>query len=317
MEIKKVNVFLPIFIISYMALVMISFTLLNSVVPGYPEWVDYVLSEAVILFLVLIYIALMRINIFKQMPIRRLKPGDVGLSILTGYLLIPAVIFINAVSMLFSNNYLQESSETLFNMPFFEQILLMAVIPSLVEEFVFRGLYFTTYRRNGLIGAAVMSGLVFGMFHLNINQFCYAFVMGIVMSVMVEATGSLWSSVCAHFAVNTYSVLMVKLYKLLGIYDKLMNAQEQSAETVEEIPVIGQIIAYVVQISSMAIMAVAFLLLAWLCIKKMAKRNGRLQPFMMYLRQPMPKGNWKSFITIPAVATFVMAMVYMIMIEIF
>ena len=55
-----------------------------------------------------------------------------------------------------------------------------------------------------MTGAALMSGLLFGCFHLNINQALYAFVMGIVFAYMVEATGSLWSSVIAHFAVNTY-----------------------------------------------------------------------------------------------------------------
>ena len=31
-----------------------------------------------------------------------------------------------------------------------------------------------------------MSGLVFGLFHLNINQFCYAFVIGVVFAFSVE-----------------------------------------------------------------------------------------------------------------------------------
>ena len=56
-----------------------------------------------------------------------------------------------------------------------------------------------------------MSGLVFGLFHLNINQFCYAFVIGVVFAFLVEATGSIWSSVLAHFAINTYSIKIIQL----------------------------------------------------------------------------------------------------------
>ena len=69
-----------------------------------------------------------------------------------------------------------------------------------------------------MTGAALMSGLLFGCFHLNINQALYAFVMGIVFAYMVEATGSLWSSVIAHFAVNTYSIGIVQLLKMAGMY---------------------------------------------------------------------------------------------------
>lgn len=315
MEIKKINRFLPVLLIMYVVLGNVLYYVIHSSGLNVPEWVDYVLSEAVNLIVVLIFLAIMRINIFKSMPFRKLKPGDVGLSILTGYLLIPVVTFLNTVSMLFFRNHMQESSQSLFEMPFIEQLILVAVIPALVEEFIFRGLFFTTYRKNGLIGAAAMSGLVFGLFHLNINQFCYAVVLGFVFSVMVEATGSLWSSVCAHFAVNTYSITMIMMLKLTGMYDKIMGMQEESAASASEIPVVAQIVSVVIQIGTLAFMAIAFMLLAWLCIRKMAKRNGRLEPFMMYLKQRMPKGSWKSFISIPAVATIVMCIVFMIYIE--
>ena len=96
------------------------------------------------------------------------------------------------------------------------QVILLAVIPPLVEELIFRGIFFGSYRKAGMTGAALMSGLLFGCFHLNINQALYAFVMGIVFAYMVEATGSLWSSVIAHFAVNTYSIGIVQILKMAG-----------------------------------------------------------------------------------------------------
>lgn len=100
--------------------------------------------------------------------------------------------------MLFSTNYLEEGTTTLLTYPFAMQVILLAVIPPLVEELIFRGIFFGSYRKAGMTGAALMSGLLFGCFHLNINQALYAFVMGIVFAYMVEATGSLWSSVIAH-----------------------------------------------------------------------------------------------------------------------
>ena len=131
--------------------------------------------------------------------------------------------------MLFSKNYLEAASQTLLTYPFVVQIILMAVIPALVEEFIFRGLFYGTYRKCGVLKGALMSGLVFGLFHLNINQFCYAFVIGVVFAFMVEATGSIWSSVLAHFAINTYSITIIQLLKITGTYDTM---QEAAGETV-------------------------------------------------------------------------------------
>lgn len=46
---------------------------------------------------------------------------------------------------------------------------------------------------------------------------------------MVEATGSIWSSVLAHFAINTYSITIIQLLKITGTYDTM---QEAAGETV-------------------------------------------------------------------------------------
>ena len=91
------------------------------------------------------------------------------------------------------------SVQELIAYPFVVQLLIIAVLPACVEEFVFRGLIYHSYRKNGILGAAVLSGLVFGLMHLNINQLSYAAVMGIIFALLVEATGSMYSSMLAHY----------------------------------------------------------------------------------------------------------------------
>ena len=160
--------------------------------------------------------------------------------------------------MLFSTNYLEEGTTTLLTYPFAMQVILLAVIPPLVEELIFRGIFFGSYRKAGMTGAALMSGLLFGCFHLNINQALYAFVIGIVFAYMVEATGSLWSSVIAHFAVNTYSIGIVQILKMAGIYaqDGSVSETFENAESVA-----GQSTAItVVQIAMIAVIAAVFML---------------------------------------------------------
>lgn len=316
MEVKKVNWFLPVFIIAYMALsfaVMygIAFALMVFGVKV-PDWCLYVLSEAIVLIIVLIYMAIMRVNIKNDMMYHKISLKDAFVSLLTGYLMLPMVLFINNISMLFSNNYLDQSSQGLLAYPYIVQVILMAVIPPLVEEFAFRGLFYGTYRKNGILKAALMSGLIFGMFHLNINQFCYAFVIGIVFAFMVEATGSIWSSVIAHFAINTYSITVVQIFKLAGMYDTIISASE--SEQVVQVSVLGQIIQYAIMFG----IAVGFMSLVYLCIKKMAQRNNRWE----YIRQDvknfrLKSDDGRSVCTLPAIVTIAACFVYMICMEIF
>ena len=215
MEVRKVNVFFPIFIVGYIALSILAGSvmavLVNMGIPM-PDWIQYVISEGIILVIAIIYMVVNRIDPMKDIPYKRIGFVDGILSLAAGYCMIPMVLFLNSITMLFSTNYLEEGTTTLLTYPFFMQVILLAVIPPLVEELVFRGIFFGSYRKAGMSGAAIMSGLIFGCFHLNINQGLYAFAIGIVFAYMVEATGSLWSSVIAHFAINTVQGFFSSVY---------------------------------------------------------------------------------------------------------
>ncbi|MGN0327894.1 MAG: lysostaphin resistance A-like protein [Lachnospira sp.] len=318
MEIKKINIFFPVLIIGYIALSMAAGFVMGmcEVATGKstPLWITYVLGELILLVIALIYMAVVRMNPVKDIPFKKMGLKNALQSVLTGYLMIPMVLFLSNLSMLFSTNYLQESTQSITSYPFLVQVILMAVIPPLVEEVVFRGVFFGTYKKAGLLGGAVMSGLVFGCIHLNINQFVYAFTIGVMFAVMVEATGSIWSSVLAHFAVNTYSIGILKILELTGLSDKIYEAQEMSASV--EMSMETMVITTIVQMFSLAVMAAGFMALAFISIKSMAKRSGRLEYLRAALKYRNPKGNGVHFVTLPALIAFILCAAYMIAIEI-
>ena len=235
------------------------------------------------------------------------------MSLLTGYLLIPMTLFLNSLTMLFSKNYLNTSVQGMMEYPYIVQIILVAVIPPLVEEFVFRGMFYGTYRKCGILKAALVSGVVFGIFHMNINQF--------VLAYMVEATGSIWASVCAHFAVNTYSITVVQILKLCKMYDGVIN---NTAVQSTDIPMTSMLL----NLAMMFVIAAIFMLLAILCIKNMAKRNGTLDSIKASFKpgcktdkdereNSQSDGNAeKRIITVPLIATIAACIVYMVMMEI-
>ena len=275
-----------------------------------PLWGSYLISQAIVLLPALVYVAVHKINIIACMPYRKLRISDGLLSLLIGYTLIPLMLFINSVSGLFSTNYVQGSVQELVAYPFWLQLLIIAVLPACVEEFVFRGLIYHSYRKNGILGAAVLSGLVFGLMHLNINQLSYAAVMGIIFALLVEATGSMYSSMLAHFAANSYSVILMQLVSMTSGGSELLEQSAQAAESsMNSVPVI------IAQLVMLGLVAAGFLGIAYLLFKKIAVRNGRWE----YLKEQLHKGfkpqNGERFIPPPLIATVAAALAYMLYIE--
>ena len=105
----------------------------------------------------------------------------------------------------------------------FLNILFVALLPAFVEEFVFRGVFYQTYRKSSMKAALVLSGLLFGCMHMNFNQFLYTFVFGMILVFMMEATGSIVTSMICHFLLNLNGVL------LSGLNGSIRNASVSDA----------------------------------------------------------------------------------------
>ena len=307
---KRINRFIPVLFISYILLSILAGAVIGVMDINMPLWGSYLLSQAIVLLPALIYVAIHKINIIACMPYRRLRISDGLLSLLFGYALVPTMLFVSNLTSLFSTNYVQDSVQELIAYPFVVQLLIIAVLPACVEEFVFRGLIYHSYRKNGILGAAVLSGLVFGLMHLNINQLSYALLMGIVFALLVEVTGSMYSSMLAHFAANSYSIIMMQLVSMTSGGSELLEQSAQAAESsMNSVPVI------IAQLVMLGLVAAGFLGIAYLLFKKIAVRNGRWE----YLKEQLHKGfkpqNGERFITPPLIATVAAALAYMLLIN--
>ena len=73
----------------------------------------------------------------------------------------------------------------------------------LAEEVFFRGFIFPgLIGRLGITGAAIVSSLVFAVFHLDPGVIVPIFVTGMLLAWLYHKTGSLWSSFAAHALQN-------------------------------------------------------------------------------------------------------------------
>lgn len=302
---KKINIFAPVLFGFYIIASVLFSRIIYSNRIALPLWLNLIISQCILLIPALIYVLVMKIDIIKCIPYRKIKLSDAVSSLLIGYCLVPLVLLINVISSVFATNYLNSSTTEISQYPFIIQLLLMAFLPTIAEEFVFRGLFYHSYRKNGILGAAILSGVIFGAIHLNINQFCYACVMGMVFALMVEITGSMFSSMLAHFAVNSYSIIMLKLVSMSGISVQTEQASQQMMSQYSSVIIL-------LQIATLAVTAIAFISIAYLLFMSMAKRNGRWDYFKLNMKKGLRPQNNEHFITIPLAATLLAAAAFMI-----
>lgn len=81
-------------------------------------------------------------------------------------------------------------------------LIYMVICAPIMEEYVFRKLIVDRTVRYGQGAAVLMSGLMFGLFHGNLNQFMYAFTLGAFLAFLYVKTGKLKITIALHMMFN-------------------------------------------------------------------------------------------------------------------
>ena len=181
-----------------------------------PVYASAMIGQLVILIPAFCYCKKRKIAIKEWIPYRKISFSTGILVVVTTFLMYPLMVVLNALTLLFTNSATAQMQMEMANLNILISTLLIAVIPACVEEFVFRGVLLQTYRKKRVFSAILLSAFLFGCMHMNLNQFVYAFVMGIYMAFLVEGTGSIISSMIAHFTLNFTGVALSALLKVMS-----------------------------------------------------------------------------------------------------
>jgi membrane protease YdiL (CAAX protease family) len=97
------------------------------------------------------------------------------------------------------------------NEMFLVPLLVIAVMPALCEEFLFRGVVLSHFQINmHPITAAVICGLLFALFHLAPAQIIPIIPIGIWLSYIAIRSGSIIPGIALHFLNNLIAILLIK-----------------------------------------------------------------------------------------------------------
>ena len=87
-------------------------------------------------------------------------------------------------------------------------LILVALLPAIAEEYVFRGCVARAFARKGYVFAVFMSALLFAIMHGSPLQLVHQFLIGAVCAVLFFATRSLWPPIILHFLNNAIALVL-------------------------------------------------------------------------------------------------------------
>ena len=95
--------------------------------------------------------------------------------------------------------------------PFWVLVLVMAVMPAVGEELMFRGFIFGTLKRRWrVLPAMLVTSAIFGIYHMSLSKFFTTALLGFMLVYVVEKTGSIFCSMLMHFCNNLVAVVVMK-----------------------------------------------------------------------------------------------------------
>ncbi len=145
---------------------------------------------------------------------------------------------------------------------------IVVIVAPLCEETLNRGVVLAGYRRLGFGKSIFYVGLLFGLFHLYPFRFAYTFLLGMVLAYLVLTTGSILSSISAHFGFNLLGGLSPWLLDWLNNFLKDSGRGLVEGESVLDFQA-------VVSTIPLSLFAAA---LFFLLIRAISRRSARRRP---------------------------------------
>jgi len=89
--------------------------------------------------------------------------------------------------------------------------ILIGVLPGICEEHLFRGFFMQGMRNSGKWTAIMLSGVIFGIYHMQLFNQPLLIMLGIVLAYMTWQSRSIWPAVLAHLLHNGLQILIPHL----------------------------------------------------------------------------------------------------------
>lgn len=221
-----------------------------------------IITEYLIILLpTVIYLKLRGYSLKKTLRLNKLSLKQIVMIPLIVVCSYPTVVFLNYIMITILSTFSeikqspvpipQNTSELLIS------LVVIALSAGICEEIMFRGFIMNSYEKFGKKKAITVSGVLFGLFHLNLQNLLGPMFLGILFGYIVYKTDSIYSSIIAHTTNNAIALFLGILVLRLNIDPEAVS---QSAQTIPQTFSLA-VGAILVGIFALAMGVFAFLLL--------------------------------------------------------
>lgn len=229
------------------------------------------LSTFVPLYLIAVPIGLLSFRGIPKCPPQdnRMRFTDFIILLLIGFCLMQAGNIVGTVMSVILSGGTAENALVDFamdNNPL--KILIVVILAPIIEEYICRKKIIDCVGVYGEKTAVIFSGLIFGLFHGNLYQFFYAFLLGMLFAYIYIRTGRLRYSIYMHMIVNFLGSVVAPF--IISMMDMELLEKFTMMESLEILAALGKVLPglmlyllYSEAITGAAVGGLALLLIRW------------------------------------------------------
>ncbi len=212
------------FIVLFVVSLILKLTALDSKSDAY-LYISYLVSPAAISLSVIGVLKFRKISFKSIVPVK-CNPKYFLIAALLIYGLVFALSWVNGVSVKFFELFGYKQREAGSYLPDLSggkvvlALLVIAVLPALFEELLFRGIILNSCENGaGTVRTVFLVGFCFSLFHASPEQTVYQFITGCAFAFIALRSGSILPSVLMHFINNA----LIVIFAACGLFDEAGN----------------------------------------------------------------------------------------------
>lgn len=171
-------------------------------------------QQLIILLCPLVYAWYIKADKKQLFSAQIIKPLQLAGSVMIGIAAFVGALILGALLMpIFpeSAKGLTQLDDMLVNQPVYLLVLVVALMPAIGEELLFRGFVMGTLKKRCRPVVAIgVTTLIFAAYHMSLIKMFTIGIVGLGLTLVTYKTGSIAASMCVHFMNNLLSVLITK-----------------------------------------------------------------------------------------------------------
>lgn len=169
-------------------------------------------NEILLLFMTVIFFYIKDMSIIeytkKVFVFKKIKISTIAELILIGFCFIGIKIF-GSLCFLKNTPNTNVVTGTMYSNNIGQSFFYMVLIPALIEEFIFRGVFYSFLRKEcGILYAVLTSSIYFSLVHFSVSHLVTSTILGICSALFYEKTGTIVLSVILHGISNMVPILL-------------------------------------------------------------------------------------------------------------